>query len=200
MDNPGVTVMSSFAGSSELSTQLIQGASADIFASADIEQVDKVASAGLLADDATNFAANTLVIVTAPGNPKNVGSFADLARPGLAVVICQRPVPCGSATRRIEDATGVRLHPVSEEPSVSDVLDKVITGQADAALVYVTDAFNAGRKVATVEFAESAQAVNIYQIAVLKKARQAALAQKFKAAVTAAGGREILDRAGFAKP
>lgn len=199
-DNPGATVAFNFAGSSELATQLIQGAGADVFASADTAQMDRVAKADLLAGDATNFAANTLVIVTAPGNPKNVKSFADLARPELSVVLCQRLVPCGSATHRIEDATGVQLRPVSEEPSVSDALNKVTTGQADAALVYVTDASAAGSKVATVTFAESAQAVNVYPIAVLKKAPHAALAQKFQAAVTGAAGREILDRAGFAKP
>ena len=67
--------------------------------------------------DPTNFASNTLVIVTAPGNPKKIESFADLAKPGLNVVICQQPVPCGSATQRIEDSTGVHLNPVSEEPA-----------------------------------------------------------------------------------
>lgn len=199
-DNRGAAVTFNFAGSSELATQLIEGARPDVFASADVAQMDRVAQAGLLAGAAANFAANTLVIVTAPGNPKNVGSFAELTRPGLSVVICQRPVPCGSATQRIEDATGVQLHPVSEEPSVGDALNKVTTGQADAALVYVTDATSAGNKVTTVKFPEAAQAVNVYPIAVLKNAPQGALAQKFQAAVTGPAGREILDRAGFARP
>lgn len=199
-DNPGAAVTFSFAGSSELATQLLQGAHADVFASADTTQLDRVAKAGMLAGDATTFAANTLVIVTAPGNPKNVRSFADLARPGVSVVVCQQPVPCGSATHRIEDATGVQLHPVSEEPSVSDALSKVTTGQADAALVYLTDASEAGAKVATVKFPESAQAVNTYPIAVLKNASQASLARQFQATVTGAAGRKILDRAGFARP
>lgn len=199
-DNPGASVTFNFGGSSELATQLVQGAGADVFASADTAQLDRVAGAGLLAGAATNFAANTLVIVTTPGNPKNVGSFADLTRPGLSVVVCQQPVPCGSATQRIEDATGVQLQPVSEEPSVSDVLNKVTTGQADAALVYVTDASNAATKVTTVRFPEAAQAVNVYPIAVLKNAKDAALAHKFQAAVTGPAGQEILDRAGFAKP
>lgn len=199
-DNPGADVTFNFAGSAELATQVIQGATADVFASADTAQLDRVAQAGMLAGAATNFAANTLVIVTAPGNPKHVGSFADLTRPGLSVVVCQRPVPCGSATHRIEDAAAVQLHPVSEEPSVSDALNKVTTGQADAALVYVTDAMSAGSKVTTVKFQEAAQAVNVYPIAVLKNAPQAALAEKFQAAVTGPAGRGILDRAGFARP
>ncbi|WP_205872994.1 molybdate ABC transporter substrate-binding protein [Mycobacterium camsae] len=199
-DNPGSAVTFNFAGSAELATQLTQGATADVFASADTAQLDRVTQAGMLAGVATNFAANTLVIVTAPGNPKHIGSFADLTRPGLSVVVCQRPVPCGSATHRIEDATAVQLHPVSEEPSVSDALNKVTTGQADAALVYVTDATSAGSKVAAVTFPEAVQAVNVYPIAVLKNAPQAALAEKFQAVVTGPAGREILDRAGFARP
>ncbi|ORW50843.1 molybdate-binding protein [Mycobacterium paraense] len=199
-ENPGSTVDFEFAGSSELATQLTQGATADVFASADTAQMDAVAKAGLLAGNPTNFASNTLVIVTAPDNPKRLGSFADLARPGLNVVICQQPVPCGAATRRIEDSTRVHLNPVSEELSVTDVLNKVTTGQADAGLVYVTDARSAGNKVATVQFPEAAAAVNVYPIAVLKHAPQPALAQKFVAMVTGAAGQNILSQYGFAKP
>lgn len=198
--NPGSDVDFEFAGSSELATQLRQGATADVFASADTAQMDTVAKAGLLAGAPTNFASNTLVIVTAPGNPKKIGSFADLAKPGLSVVTCQQPVPCGSATQRIEDSTGTHLNPVSEELSVTDVLNKVTSGQADAALVYVTDATSAGNKVATVTFPEAAGAVNVYPIAVLKAAPLPGLAQKFVALVTSAGGQQTLAQAGFAKP
>ncbi|OBH83785.1 molybdate ABC transporter substrate-binding protein [Mycobacterium scrofulaceum] len=198
--NPGSTVDFEFAGSSELATQLTQGATADVFASADTAQMNTVAEAGLLSGGPTNFASNTLVIVTAPGNPRKVGSFADLARPGLAVVICQKPVPCGSATKRVEDSTGVHLNPVSEELSVTDVLNKVTSGQADAGLVYVTDAHSAGSKVTTVSFPEAAGAVNVYPIAVLKKAPQPTLAQRFVAMVTGDVGRNILAQSGFAKP
>jgi molybdate transport system substrate-binding protein len=198
--NSGGSVDFEFAGSSELATQLTQGASADVFASADTAQMDTVAKAGLLAGNPTNFASNTLVIVTAPGNPKKVGSFGDLTRPGLNVVICQKPVPCGSATQRVEDTTGVRLNPVSEELNVTDVLNKVTTGQADAGLVYVTDARSAGNKVTTVNFAEAAGAVNVYPIAVLKNAPQSTLAQKFVAMVTGGSGQNILAQYGFAKP
>jgi molybdate transport system substrate-binding protein len=199
-ENPGSSVEFEFAGSSELAIQLTQGASADAFASADTAQMDTVAKAGLLAGNPTNFASNTLVIVTAPGNPKKVGSFADLAKPRLGVVICQKPVPCGSATQRIEDSTRVRLNPVSEELSVTDVLNKVTTGQADAGLVYVTDAHSAGNKVTTVNFPEAAGAVNVYPIAVLKNAPQPTLAQKFVAMVTGDAGQNVLAQSGFAKP
>ncbi len=198
--NPGVSVDLEFAGSSELATQLTQGASADVFASADTAQMDTVAKAGLLAGNPTNFASNTLVIVTSPENPNKIESFDDLAKPGLSVVVCQQPVPCGSATRRIEDSTGIHLSPVSEELSVTDVLNKVATGQADAALVYVTDALSAGDKVTTVKFPEAAGAMNVYPIAVLKNAPRPTLAQKFVAVVTAETGSKILDQSGFAKP
>lgn len=199
-ENLGTGVEFEFAGSSELATQLTQGATADVFASADTAQMDSVSKAGLLTGNPTNFASNTLVIVTAPGNPKKIGSFADLARPGLNVVICQQPVPCGAATHRVEDATGVRLNPVSEELSVTDALNKVTSGQADAALVYVTDAKTAGDKVATVTFPEAAGAVNVYPIGVLKKAPLPTQAQKFVDLVTSPTGQQILARAGFARP
>jgi molybdate transport system substrate-binding protein len=199
-ENPSARIDFDFAGSSELATQLTQGATADVFASADTAQMDNVTKVGLAAGNPVNFASNTLVIVTAPGDPKQIHSFADLARPGLNVVICQQPVPCGAATQRIENNIGVHLNPVSEEPAVSDVLTKVTTGEADAGLVYVTDGLNAGNKVATVKFPESAGAVNVYPIAVLKRAPQPALAQKFVDLVTGATGQKVLTQAGFAKP
>ena len=199
-DNPGDNAEFDFAGSSELATQLTQGATADVFASADTEQMDKVSKAGLLAGNPTNFASNTLVIVTAPGNPKKIASFADLTKPGLSVVICQQPVPCGAAAHRVEESTGTHLNPVSEEPSVTDVLNKVIIGQADAALVYVTDANSAASKVTTVRFPEAAGAVNVYPIGVLKKAPLPTPARKFVDLVTSDSGQKLLAQLGFAKP
>ena len=198
--HPGTALELSFAGSSELATQLTEGARADVFASANGAQMARVGDAGLLAGKAVPFASNTLVIVTAPGNPKGVESFADLARPGLAVVRCQQPVPCGSAAQRIEDSTRVRITPVSEEPDVTDVLNKVISGQADAGLVYQTDAISAQNKVATVKFPEAADAVNTYPIAVLKDAPQPGPAQDFVNLVTGEAGQRILRAAGFAEP
>ena len=134
-DNPGASVEFSFAGSSDLVMQLTQGAQADVFASADIRDMDAAAQAGLVAGDPVNFASNTLTIVVAPGNPKNITSFEDLKKPDTSVVVCAPQVPCGSATQKIEHATGVDLAPVSEESNVTDVLNKVTTGQADAGLV-----------------------------------------------------------------
>jgi molybdate transport system substrate-binding protein len=199
IENPGTSIEFSFAGSSDLVTQLTQGATADVFASADTKNMDKAADAGLLAGDPVSFASNTLVIAVAPGNPKNLAGFADLNRPGVSVVVCAPQVPCGSATQRIEDASGVRLNPVSEESSVTDVLNKVTSGQADAGLVYVTDALAAGDLVATVRFPEAADAVNTYPIAVLKNAPETGLARKFVDLVTGEAGQKILGQAGFGK-
>jgi molybdate transport system substrate-binding protein len=199
-ENPGASVEFSFAGSSDLVTQLTQGAQADVFASADTKNMDKAAQAGLLAGDPVNFASNTLTIAVAPGNPKKIASFKDLTQQGLNVVVCAPQVPCGAATKKVEQATGVTLSPVSEELSVSDVLNKVTTGQADAGLVYVTDAKGAGDKVAAVSFPEAADAVNTYPIAVLKESKNPELARKFVGLVTGESGQKVLDAAGFAKP
>ncbi len=199
-DNPGTSVEFNFAGSSDLVTQLAQGASADVFASADTNNMVKAQQAELVAGDPVNFASNTLTIVTAPGNPKQVASFADLNKPGVSLVVCAPQVPCGSATEKVERATGTELNPVSEESSVTDVLNKVTSGQADAGVVYVTDALGAGDKVATVKFAESSDAVNTYPIAVLKDAPNQDLAKKFVDLVTGEFGQKVLSEAGFAKP
>jgi molybdate transport system substrate-binding protein len=199
-ENPGASVEFSFAGSSDLVTQLTQGAPADVFASADTKNMDKAAQAGLLAGDPVNFASNTLTIAVAPGNPKKIASFKDLTQQGLNVVVCAPQVPCGSATQKVEEATGVTLNPVSEESSVSDVLNKVTTGQADAGIVYVTDAIGAGDKVAAVAFPEAAGAVNTYPIAVLKGSENQEFARKFVDLVTGGSGQKVLNAAGFAKP
>ena len=199
-DNPGTDVEFSFAGSADLVTQLTQGAPADVFASADGKNMGKVEQAGLLAGQAVDFASNTLTIVVAPGNPKKVISFQDLTQPGLSVVVCAPQVPCGSATQKVEQAIGVTLNPVSEESQVTDVLNKVLTGQADAGVVYATDAQAAGNTVTAVAFPESAGAVNTYPIAVLKQARDPELARRFVDLVTGDAGQKILSAAGFARP
>ena len=198
--HPGTKVEFSFAGSSDLVTQLTQGAPADVLASADTKNMDKAAQAGLLAGNPVNFASNTLTIVVAPGNPKQITSFRDLTKPDVTVVVCAPQVPCGSATQTVEKSAGVELSPVSEESSVTDVLNKVTTGQADAGVVYVTDAMGAGDKVTAVPFPESSGAVNTYPIALLKQASKADLAQAFIDEVTGESGQKVLNAAGFAKP
>ncbi len=199
-DNPGTSVVLHFAGSSDLLAQLSHGAVADAFAAGDADIMGIAAHAGLLAAIPIDFASNNLVIVVAPGNPLNIRSFSDLNRDGLSVVACAPIVPCGWAAQRIEDNTGVQLHLMSEESSVTDVLTKVMNGQADAGLVYVTDALAAGNAVRMVQFAQSSDAVNICSIAVLANARNAGMANRFIAVVAGNDGRDVLSRAGFAKP
>ncbi|MGV9801188.1 molybdate ABC transporter substrate-binding protein [Mycobacterium sp. NPDC003449] len=199
-DNPGASVEFSFAGSSDLVTQLTQGADADVFASADTRNMDKAVHAGLVYGNPVKFATNTLTIAVAPGNPKGIKTFQDLTKPGLSVVVCAPPVPCGGATEKVEKATGVTLSPVSEENSVTDVLGKVTTGQADAGIVYVTDAAGAGDKVTSVDFPESDQAVNTYPIAVLKQSEHQDLAKGFIDLVSGEAGQKVLGEEGFVKP
>lgn len=197
---PGTTVKFNFAGSSDLATQIIQGAPADVFASANPANMTKVVDAGLVAGTPENFASNTLTIVTAPGNPKGIASFADLTKPGVSVVVCADQVPCGTATKKVEEATRVTLTPVSEESQVTDVLGKVSSGQADAGVVYVTDAKGAGDKVTQVDFLEASQAVNVYPIAVLRNSKNDEAAAEFVELVTGPEGQKVLAEAGFAAP
>ncbi|WP_432543437.1 molybdate ABC transporter substrate-binding protein [Kineococcus sp. SYSU DK002] len=198
--HPGVDVAFSFAGSSDLATQITEGAPADVFASADEATMAEVADAGLTAGDPVDVATNVLRIATPPGNPAGVTGFADLAAPGLKVVVCAPQVPCGAATRTVEQVTGVTLSPVSEESSVTDVLGKVTSGEADAGLVYVTDVAAAGDAVTGVAFPESARAVTTYPVAALAGAADADLAAAFVAAVTGPQGRATLRAAGFGAP
>src|SRR4051812_15724462 len=195
--NPGSKVTFDFAGSSDLVTQLTNGAPADVFASADENTMTKLVDATLVRGTPTVFATNTLTIAVPPGNPAGIAGFADLARPGTSVVVCAPQVPCGTATEKVEQATGTTLKPVSEESSVTDVLGKVTAGEADAGLVYVTDARGAGAAVQAVPFPGSASAVNRYPIAVTASSGQADLARRFAEYVTSPAGQQVLHDAGF---
>lgn len=197
--HPGAAVTFSFGGSSGLLAQLGQGAPADVFATADTPTMDRARDQSLVAD-AQPFATNTLTIATAPGNPQTVTGLRDLDRPGLSVVVCAKPVPCGSATATVTAAAGVTLRPVSEEQSVSGVLSKVRLGQADAGLVYRTDARTAGASVTAVDFPEADRAVNVYPIGVLTGAKNPTAAQQFVDFVRGPEGREALADAGFGAP
>ncbi|MEC5179626.1 molybdate ABC transporter substrate-binding protein [Arthrobacter sp. CG_A4] len=197
---PGTTVRLSFAGSSDLATQLGQGAPADVFASADANTMAKLSNTGLVEGSPRDFASNVLAIAAPPSNPAGIRGLTDLARPGVKVVICAPQVPCGAATKAVEKAAGVTLKPVSEESSVTDVLGKVTSGEADAGLVYATDVRAAGDKVTGIAFAESARTVNTYPIAVLRSSKDKDLAAAFTALVTGPGGRKILSDAGFGTP
>jgi molybdate transport system substrate-binding protein len=199
-DNPGVAVTFNFAGSSDLAQQIVNGAPADVFAAASDATMRSVTDGGAAAGEPVIFARNVLQIATAPGNPKGIAAFADLARPDLKVVMCAPQVPCGAAATKIEQATGVTLAPVSEEPDVKSALGKVTSGDADAGLVYVTDVAAAGPSVQGVTFPEAAQAATNYPIVVTADAPQPELATKFQQLVTGELGQKTLAAAGFAAP
>lgn len=199
-EKPGTRVTLSFAGSADLVTQISQGAPADVFASADTRNMEKLKEEGLVDGEPRDFATNTLAIVVPPGNPAGIKGFADLAGQGVKLVVCASQVPCGAATKTIEQETGTTLKPVSEESSVTDVLGKVTSGEADAGLVYITDARSAGTKVEQVPFPEAAKAVNTYPIAIVRGAGNKPAADAFVEFVVGAEGQAALAAAGFGKP
>lgn len=199
-EHPGTTVELTFAGSSDLVTQLTNGAPGDVFASADEKNMTKLVDAKLIEGDPVDFATNVLQIAVPPSNPAGVKTFADLAKPGVKTVVCAPQVPCGAATVTIETATGVTLTPVSEESSVTDVLGKVTSGEADAGLVYVTDVIAAGDAVLGIAFDESSEAVNTYPIAPLAGSTNPEVAAAFAAYVVSDAGQKVLADAGFGTP
>ncbi|MGO4384519.1 molybdate ABC transporter substrate-binding protein [Specibacter sp. RAF43] len=198
--HPAVRVALSFDGSSTLASQILQGAPADVFAAADEATMGKVRDAALTAGPPAVFATNVLTIAVPPNNPAGITSFADLARPGVKVVVCAAQVPCGAVARADAARAGVELAPVSEELSVTGVLGKVTSGEADAGLVYVTDAKTAGPKVAVVPLTLASPAVNNYSIAAVAASKRQDLADAFIALVTGATGRAVLQAAGFGTP
>ena len=198
--HPGTTVALNFAGSSDLATQLAEGAPADVFASADEKNMTKATDAGLGVGEPVDFATNVLEIAVAPGNPDRIDGLADLDDPDVATVVCAPAVPCGSATAAVAAAAGVALSPVSEESSVTDVLGKVVSGEADAGIVYVTDVLAAGDTVEGVAIDEADRAVNTYPIVALRGSDEPALARAFVAFVAGPDGRRVLHAAGFGAP
>ena len=195
--HPGVTVATSFAGSAELVAQITAGAPADVFASADTTNMAKVSN---LVGTPVDFATNVLEIAVPPGNPAKIATLADLAKPGVKTVVCAPAVPCGAATVTVETSAGVKLNPVSEENSVTDVLGKVSSGEADAGLVYVTDVKRAGSSVTGIPFPESSSVVNTYPIATIERSANPKIAQAFVDYVTGTVGRAVLAAAGFGAP
>ncbi|BBG03666.1 MULTISPECIES: molybdate ABC transporter substrate-binding protein [Pseudonocardia] len=198
--NPGTDVVFNFAGSSALAQQINQGAPADVFASADQNNMTKVTDADKAEGAPVVFATNTLQIAVAPQNPKAVASLQDLVNPDLRTVVCAPQVPCGSATEKIEQAAGVDIPAVSEEQDVKSVLQKVTTGNADAGLVYRTDVTASNGQAQGVDFDQAAQAVNEYPIAVLRDTQNQALAQQWVDYVNGDEGRQVLEAAGFGAP
>ena len=196
-ENPSTSVEFIFASSSDLSSELLDGSDADVFVSGDHDNMSAIANAGLTAATPVPIAANSLVIATAPGNHDNLTTFADLARPGVRVAVCGGPDACASATQRVEDRTGVRLHPQNIDSTTSNVLKDITSGKVDAGVVFTTDALNVGDNVSWFAFPEAADAAVTSWIAPMKDSDQAELATKFVQDVTGAAGRKVLADYGF---
>lgn len=198
-DHPGTQVRFTFDGSSSLVDQLAGGAKADLFASADEKNMQRAVEAKTVTGEPKIFATNTLTLVTEPNNPAKITGLNG-SLDGKKLVVCATGVPCGNATDQLAKNLGVTLKPVSEEQKVTDVLGKVTSGEADAGVVYRTDAKTAGDKVTTVPIAGADTVINRYPIATVASTNEAALANDFVGYVTSAKGQAILNQFDFGKP
>jgi len=187
-----------YDGSSTLATQLIEGAPADVFASADENNMAKVEAEGLAVDPRL-FATNTLVIAVPAGNPGEVTGLDSLADPGLTVVLCAPEVPCGAASETLLVDQGVTVSPASLEQNVTAVLAKVAADEADAGLVYATDV-RGNTDVESIEAAGAGDVVNRYPLTVLTDAANPVAADAFVAFVLSEEGQRVLADLGFGAP
>lgn len=197
--HPGIDVEYNFAGSSTLARQLERGAPADVFASANQQQMGNVVDAGLAADPAT-FTTNKLRIATPAGNPAGIDGLEDFADEEKTVALCAEQVPCGAAAQEAFDAAGVEPSADTLEQDVKAVLTKVSLGEADAGLVYVTDVAAAGGEVEGLDFPEAGAAVNEYTIAAMEQAPHRKAAKAFVEYVQSPQGQRILGQFGFMAP
>lgn len=196
-DNPGLDVTFDFQGSQDLVSSLANGNSADVLATANNSTM-KTAAEQKLVGDQTEFATNVLTLIVPKGNPKKITGL-DSSLDGADLVICAPEVPCGEATQKLTKALGVTLNPVSEEQKVTDVRGKVESGEADAGIVYTTDAAAAKDKTDKIDIPDGG-VINHYPIAQTAKPENPAGAQVFIDAVTGKTGQDILAKYGFGKP
>jgi molybdate transport system substrate-binding protein len=196
----GTTIDFNFAGSPTLVAQIQQGATGDVFASADQPNMQKLVDARLIDGAPILFARNKLAIVVARGNPKRISGLADLGRQGLIVVLCGPTVPCGRYSGQALANAGVKVAPASLETDVKSVVSKVALGEADAGIVYVTDVKAAGTTVTAVPIPDGQNVVASYPIAVLKGTHYAALAKAFIDHLLSTDGQNALASFGFTSP
>jgi len=195
--NPGVTMKFNFAGTPTLVTQIEQGAQADVFASADTTNMDKLKGDGFTAGTPQVFAHNKLEIVVAPGNPKGITGLADLAKPGVIYITEAPTVPAGKYALQALKTAGVTVTPKSLETDVKSVISKIELGEADAGIVYTTDVTAAGAKVQGVPIPDQDNVVATYPIVAVKSTANAAAASAFIAYVLSAAGQAKLQSFGF---
>jgi molybdate transport system substrate-binding protein len=197
-DEPGTSVRLSFGPSSSLATQIVEGAPADVFASASPRHTATVVAAGLAAEPQV-LARNRAQIAVPPDDPAGISSVADLARPGVTVAVCAEEVPCGELAATVFQAAGVTVTPTTVETDVRAVLTKVALGEVDAGLVYVTDVLAAGDRVRGVDVPAAQNGTTDYTVALVGD-DPAPAAEAFVRLVLSAAGREVLSAAGFQLP
>ena len=206
--HPGVRVTFNFAGSQALAQQLNAGAAADVFASADARQMDWAVEGGSVADgSAAVIAHNRLVVILPPENPAGIQRLADLARPGVRVVVGAEDVPAGAYARQWLDQAAqdpahgeafrdqVLANVVSLEESVAAIRTKVLLGEADAGVVYASD--TAGQDLLTIEIPAGQNVQASYYIAPVLAGPQPDLARAFIDFVLSAEGQRILAESGL---
>jgi molybdate transport system substrate-binding protein len=198
--DPGARLTFNFGSSSTLATQITNGAPADIFASADDVNMQKIVDAKLTDGVTTMFATNRLQIAVAAGNPKKIAALADLVRPDVVLVLAAPTVPAGRYALEALGKAGVAARPLSQEVDVRAVLNKVTLGEADAGIVYVTDVKSAAGRVTGVDIPEQHQVIARYPVAVVKGSKNAQLARRFVDYVGSPAGQTILATYGFSKP
>lgn len=185
------------AGSAVLVQQLADGAPGDVLITADKRNMDDAVIAGL-AHDPKEVARNTMVIAVPAGNPAAMEGIADVAREGVNLVLCDDNVPCGALARELLDANGVAVRPASLEHNVADALGKVTSGEADAALVYRTDAIAAGAAVETIEIPHAEKYPNTVYAAVVSASTHPDEAAALVALITSVSMDTVWQDHGFA--
>jgi molybdate transport system substrate-binding protein len=200
-EHPNAEVTFSFAASSALAEQINQGAPADVFASADQASMKKVTDTAH-ADDPKVFARNRLSILVEKGNPKGVTNLADLAKPGITLVLCAPEVPCGRYAAAALAKAEVAAKPVSLEENVKAVVSKVTLGEADVGIVYVTDVKAAAGKAqgVAIDIAGDPGLEAVYPIAVTDAATNPEAARAWVRFVLSGAGQATLKRSGFLAP
>jgi molybdate transport system substrate-binding protein len=196
--HPGVTVKFAFDSSATLAQQAVGGAPADVLATADTTTMDSAKA--VQASTPKVFATNVMVLATPADNPAHVTSFADLDKSSVKFVVCVPTAPCGAVAQALLDQDHVTGRPVSTEVDVKSVLAKLTEGEADAGIVYTTDATAAGDQVATVKIPGAGRQVTTYPIVTLDQSKDSTLAQEFVSLVTGSTGQQVLAKAGFGAP
>ena len=197
---PETKVEFNFAASSELVTQIQNAAPADVFASADESNMTRLTDASLTAGEPAVFAHNKLIIAVERGNPKGITGLSDLSGSDITLVLCASEVPCGEYADQALQQAGVTVSPASREASVKATLTKVELGEADAAIVYVTDVKSSG-KVDGVEIPDDQNVIATLPIAALAEAGNADLAAEWIEYIRSPAAQKVLqDDYGFLAP